>query len=142
MPSTRSWRPLALADRLSLAPAAGSADTLHVAGDDVDRAALGRPAANLVLRAIAATRAAVGGARPTPTLAARLEKRIPIAAGLAGGSSDAAAAIDGALEAWGAGGDSVLSADERACAWRLGWARTCRSSWPASSRSARAVGSG
>src|SRR4029079_6179785 len=35
-------------------------------------------------------------------LAARLEKRIPVAAGLAGGSSAAAAAIDGALAAWGA----------------------------------------
>jgi 4-diphosphocytidyl-2-C-methyl-D-erythritol kinase len=36
-----------------------------------------------------------------------------VAAGLAGGSSDAAAAVDGALEAWGAGGDAVLSHDER-----------------------------
>ncbi|HEY2888654.1 MAG TPA: hypothetical protein VGJ17_08570 [Candidatus Limnocylindrales bacterium] len=105
--------PLGLADRLSLAPAAGSEDTLHVAGDDLDRAALGPAAGNLVLRAISAARTAVGGARPTPALAARLEKRIPIAAGLAGGSSDAAAALDGALEAWGAGGDVVLSSDER-----------------------------
>ncbi|MGH2465374.1 MAG: 4-(cytidine 5'-diphospho)-2-C-methyl-D-erythritol kinase [Candidatus Limnocylindrales bacterium] len=105
--------PLALADRLSLAPAAGSEDTLHAAGEDVDRAALGPPASNLVMRAIAAARVAVGGARPTPALAARLEKRIPIAAGLAGGSSDAAAALDGALDAWGAGGDAVLSHDER-----------------------------
>lgn len=105
--------PLALADRLSLAPAAGSADTLHVAGADLDRSALGPPAQNLVLRAIAAARAAVGGAQPTPALAARLDKWIPIAAGLAGGSSDAAAALEGALEAWGAGGDAVLSSDER-----------------------------
>ncbi len=94
--------PLGLADRLSLATAAGPTDTLHVAGF-----AAGPVADNLVLRAIAATREAVGAgwagpAGPPPALAARLEKRIPVAAGLAGGSSDAAAALDGALEAWGA----------------------------------------
>ena len=105
--------PLGLADRLSLAPAAGATDTLHVVGEGLDQAALGPVADNLVLRAIAAARAAIGGARPTPALAARLDKRIPVAAGLAGGSSDAAAALDGALEAWDAGGDAVLSGDER-----------------------------
>jgi 4-diphosphocytidyl-2-C-methyl-D-erythritol kinase len=105
--------PLGLADRLSLAPAAGGEDTLHVAADDPDRAALGPTAGNLVLRAIAAARSAVGGARPTPALAARLEKRIPVAAGLAGGSSDAAAALDGALEAWGAADDAVVPDHER-----------------------------
>lgn len=94
--------PLELADRLSLAPAGvgGRSDTLHVEGHDA-----GPPADNLVLRAIAATRAAIGegpGRPATVPLAARLEKRIPVAAGLGGGSSDAAAAIDGALEAWGA----------------------------------------
>lgn len=94
--------PLTLADRLSLAPAAGSHDTLHVSGLDA-----GPVADNLVFRAIAAARAAVGGGwsggpGPAPALAARLEKRIPVAAGLAGGSSDAAAALDGALDAWGA----------------------------------------
>ena len=67
----------------------------------------GPPADNLVFRALAAARAAVGGGwpggpGPAPALAARLEKRIPVAAGLAGGSSDAAATLDGALEAWGA----------------------------------------
>ena len=94
--------PLTLADRLSLAPARASAreDALHVTGFDA-----GPVADNLVLRAIATARAAVGegpGRPPSPSLAARLEKRIPVAAGLGGGSSDAAAALDGALEAWGA----------------------------------------
>ena len=93
--------PLALHDVLTVAPAgtAGS-DTLHVTGKDA-----GPVEANLVLRAISATRAAIGegpGRPATPPLAARLEKRIPVAAGLGGGSSDAAAAIDAALEAWGA----------------------------------------
>jgi 4-diphosphocytidyl-2-C-methyl-D-erythritol kinase len=92
--------PLGIADRLSLAPAAGSHDTLHVAGFDP-----GPESGNLVLKALAATREAVGagwGGGPSPALAARLDKRIPVAAGLAGGSSDAAATLDGALEAWGA----------------------------------------
>jgi 4-diphosphocytidyl-2-C-methyl-D-erythritol kinase len=105
--------PLGLADRLSLAPAAGPDDTLHVVVDPLDRAALGPTADNLVLRAIAAARAAIAGALPAPALAARLVKRIPVAAGLAGGSSDAAAALDGALEAWGAGGEAILSNHER-----------------------------
>ena len=98
--------PLALADRLSLAPARPDAgeDTLHVTGFDA-----GPVEANLVVRAIAAARAAVGegpGRPATPALAVRLEKHIPVAAGLGGGSSDAAAAFDGALEAWGAELDS------------------------------------
>ncbi|MEO8437389.1 MAG: 4-(cytidine 5'-diphospho)-2-C-methyl-D-erythritol kinase [Chloroflexota bacterium] len=109
--------PLTLADRLSLAPATGTADTLHVTGLDA-----GPPADNLVLRALAATRAAVGGGwpggpGPAPALAARLDKRIPVAAGLAGGSSDAAATLDAAIEAWAA----ELDDDRRhAIAARLG----------------------
>ncbi|HEY7523903.1 MAG TPA: hypothetical protein VH720_09675 [Candidatus Limnocylindrales bacterium] len=86
--------PLGLADRLSVAPSPSPGDTLHVDGFDP-----GPAASNLVLRAIAAVRRAVEP-EPAPALAVRLEKRIPVAAGLAGGSSDAAAAIDAALEAW------------------------------------------
>jgi 4-diphosphocytidyl-2-C-methyl-D-erythritol kinase len=87
--------PLALADRLSVAIATAGEDSLRVEGHPA-----GAVEDNLVLRAIAAVRAAARGAGPTPPLAARLEKRIPVAAGLGGGSSDAAAAIDAALEAW------------------------------------------
>jgi 4-diphosphocytidyl-2-C-methyl-D-erythritol kinase len=93
--------PLDLADRLSVSVLPpGGEDSLHVDGFDP-----GPVADNLVLRAIAAARRharpAWGRAEPPPALAARLEKRIPVSAGLAGGSSDAAAAVDAALEAWG-----------------------------------------
>ncbi|MEX1171571.1 MAG: 4-(cytidine 5'-diphospho)-2-C-methyl-D-erythritol kinase [Chloroflexota bacterium] len=102
--------PLELADRLSLAPGGSSGeDSLHVEGPDT-----GPLADNLVLRGIAAARAAIGagpGRPATPALAARLEKHIPVAAGLGGGSSDGAAAFDGALEAWGAEG--ALDEDRR-----------------------------
>ena len=106
--------PLALCDRLSLVASAGAADTLHVTGFPVGGPIDG--ADNLVLRALGATRRAVGGGwaggpGPAPAIAARLDKRIPVAAGLGGGSSDAAAALDGALEVWGAelDGQSRLS---------------------------------
>jgi len=96
--------PLTLADRLSLTvagpPGSDQPDTLHVSGPDT-----GPLHANLVLLGIAAARAAIGegpGRPATPPLAARLEKHIPVAAGLGGGSSDGAAAFDGALDAWAA----------------------------------------
>jgi 4-diphosphocytidyl-2-C-methyl-D-erythritol kinase len=109
--------PLGLGDRLSLAPVSGDRDSLHVTGLDS-----GPPEDNLVFRALAAARAAVGGGwpggpAPAPALAVRLEKRIPVAAGLAGGSSDAAATVDGALEAWGADLDET---SHQAVAARLG----------------------
>ena len=109
--------PLGLADRLSLAPATGPSDSLHVTGFDA-----GPVMDNLVVRAIAAVRGAIGGQWPggpfpAPPLAARLAKVIPVAAGLGGGSSDAAAAIDGALAAWSA----ELDAERRlAIATQLG----------------------
>lgn len=98
------FAPLELADRLSVAiDPTGRHDRLHIDGEVVP----GPLADNLVLRGIAAGRAAVrgdwpGGPGPTPALAARLEKRLPVGAGLGGGSSDGAAALLGALEAWGA----------------------------------------
>ena len=99
--------PLTLADRVSVAPATGAEDTLAVSGRNA-----GPLQDNLVLRAIAEARAAVGRIVPTVALAARLEKVTPVAAGLAGGSSDAAAAVDAALEAWAV--DEAMEAVELA----------------------------
>jgi 4-diphosphocytidyl-2-C-methyl-D-erythritol kinase len=96
--------PLALTDTLSvgLARFLPAADGWTVRG--ADRLAIaGAPGLtveeNLVLRAAALLRA--GTARPLPPLAFRLRKRIPVAAGLGGGSSDALAALDLAASAWG-----------------------------------------
>jgi 4-diphosphocytidyl-2-C-methyl-D-erythritol kinase len=95
--------PLLLGDALtvSVAPQGTSADTLRVSGLAVSAAQ-----DNLVLRALVAVRAAVASEHPRATatdlrpLSIRLVKRIPVAAGLGGGSSDAAAAVEAALAAW------------------------------------------
>jgi 4-diphosphocytidyl-2-C-methyl-D-erythritol kinase len=108
--------PVGLSDAISVAVAAGGADTLHVEGADC-----GPDPSNLVLRAITAARdearRELGPRHDLPALACRLEKRIPVAAGLAGGSSDAAAALDAALEAWSA---DVSPAGRLAAATRVG----------------------
>jgi len=90
-----------LADRLTVrslglpATADPAADRLHVAG--AQRVA-GDPD-DLVLRAARVLRA--WAARPLEPLAFDLEKRIPVAAGLGGGSADAAAALALAAQVWG-----------------------------------------
>ena len=109
--------PTGVADRLSVAvQPPGSEDCLHVSGFDP-----GPVPDNLILRAISAARRAARdagfGPDVPPPLAARLEKRIPVAAGLGGGSSDAAAAMDAALEAWGVALDAPT---RHAIAARLG----------------------
>ncbi len=87
---------LALHDHLEARPAADpdGPDQVIVTGD---------PSVptreNIVLRAVAALRQAAG--IPLPALQLRLDKHIPAAAGLGGGSSDAAASLRLAAEVWG-----------------------------------------
>lgn len=101
-----------LSDRLSMQPAPLDAreDRLTVTGLP------GAPVAgNLVLAALDAVRAHVGV--DFPPLEVTLEKRIPTAAGLGGGSSDAAATLGLAQAAWGV---ALSTADLRRLAAGLG----------------------
>ncbi len=82
-------QPVDLADELTLARAA-SVDTVLCPGVDGE---------NLAARALAEFRAATGW--DGPPLRIEITKRIPIAAGMAGGSADAAAALKLASEASG-----------------------------------------
>jgi 4-diphosphocytidyl-2-C-methyl-D-erythritol kinase len=82
-----------LADSLEASPS----DRLSLALDGPGDAALGKETDNLVLKAarLLADRAGVA-----PRAALRLTKRIPVAAGLGGGSADAAAALQALVDLW------------------------------------------
>jgi 4-diphosphocytidyl-2-C-methyl-D-erythritol kinase len=83
-----------LSDRVAGRSVPGGFDSLAISGDPdcpVD--------GNLVLRAAAELRTRL--AEDLPPLAFRLQKLIPMDAGLGGGSADAAAALNVAAEAWG-----------------------------------------
>jgi 4-diphosphocytidyl-2-C-methyl-D-erythritol kinase len=80
--------------------AAAEADTVTVTGEGAGQVPADRD--NLALRAVRALRATVPD-RAAPGVAVTIAKRIPVAAGLAGGSADAAAALVACNELWGAG---------------------------------------
>lgn len=84
---------VSLADELVLERRPGRGVTIEVSGDET-----GPPDQNLAVRAAAMVLEATG--HPT-ALHIRLEKRIPVRAGLGGGSSDAGAALLGAAELTG-----------------------------------------
>lgn len=101
-----------LADELQAVPA--STDTLHISGPF--GGGLGAGESNLVSRAVAAFRARWPDAVETG-LALRLIKNLPVAAGIGGGSADAAAALR--LMA-GLSGQRIAVADLADMAARLG----------------------
>ena len=94
------YHAVSLFDEVTVSPA--DQDSLVITGEGADSV----PAddTNLAARAVAALLRSVGpGAKDSPGLAIRISKRIPVAAGLAGGSADAAAALVACNELWRAG---------------------------------------
>jgi len=83
----------AVGDRLEIAPAEG----LSLVQEGPFAAALGTSEDNLVLRAAAELRRQAGVAEGA---ALRLIKNLPVAAGVGGGSADAAAVLKGLLRLW------------------------------------------
>jgi 4-diphosphocytidyl-2-C-methyl-D-erythritol kinase len=95
---------VSLFDEVTVSPA--GRDGVTVTGEGADR--VPADGDNLALRAVAALRAALsGGGRARPGGAGNVHvtitKRIPVAAGLAGGSADAAAALVACNELWASG---------------------------------------
>jgi 4-diphosphocytidyl-2-C-methyl-D-erythritol kinase len=88
---------VSLFDQVTVEPAAR--DGVTVTGEGADRVPADQD--NLALRAVVALRGAVPD-RGTGAVHVTIAKRIPVAAGLAGGSADAAAALLACNELWGA----------------------------------------
>lgn len=105
------WHPLAslvafadVGDRVTVAPA----DRLSLTIEGPFASELAGPGDNLVLRALRALGEAAGIGEPP--LAVALDKRLPVAAGLGGGSSDAGAALKLARDVLGLTlGDDALA---------------------------------
>jgi 4-diphosphocytidyl-2-C-methyl-D-erythritol kinase len=94
------YHAVSLFDEVTVAPA--GRDSVALTGEGAD--SVPTDGGNLAVRAAWALAQAVGsGSRDAPGLAIRITKRIPVAAGLAGGSADAAATLVACNELWGTG---------------------------------------
>ena len=94
------YHAVSLFDEVTVAPA--ERDSIAVTGEG--SGSVPADGSNLAARAAAALlRAAGPGAQDAPGLAIRIAKRIPVAAGLAGGSADAAATLVACNELWSTG---------------------------------------
>ena len=91
---------ISLFDQVTVEPA--ERDAVAVTGEGAGRVPSGQD--NLALRAVTALRATVrDGGTGTPGVQVTIAKKIPVAAGLAGGSADAAAALIACNELWASG---------------------------------------
>jgi 4-diphosphocytidyl-2-C-methyl-D-erythritol kinase len=94
------YHAVSLFDEVTVAPA--ERDSVAITGEGAD--SVPTDGGNLAARAAVALAQAVGpGARDAPGLAIQITKRIPVAAGLAGGSADAAATLVACNELWETG---------------------------------------
>jgi len=90
---------VSLFDEVTVEPA--GQDTVTVTGEGAGT--VPRDGDNLALRAVAALRKRARGGNRTAGVRVTIAKRIPVAAGLAGGSADAAAALVACNELWTVG---------------------------------------
>ena len=91
---------VSLFDEVTVTPA--ERNSVSVTGEGAD--SVPANGTNLAARAVTTLLGAVGpGAKDSPGVAIRISKRIPVAAGLAGGSADAAAALVACNELWRTG---------------------------------------
>jgi 4-diphosphocytidyl-2-C-methyl-D-erythritol kinase len=94
------YHALSLFDEVTVAPA--ERDSLTITGEG--EGSLPDDGSNLAVRAALALAEVLGpGSQDSPGLDIRISKRIPVAAGLAGGSADAAATLVACNELWQAG---------------------------------------
>jgi 4-diphosphocytidyl-2-C-methyl-D-erythritol kinase len=94
------YHAVSLFDEVTVAPA--ERDSVVITGEGAD--SVPTDGGNLAARAARTlARAVRRGSRDAPRLAIQITKRIPVAAGLAGGSADAAATLVACNELWGTG---------------------------------------
>ncbi|HEY1346253.1 MAG TPA: 4-(cytidine 5'-diphospho)-2-C-methyl-D-erythritol kinase [Streptosporangiaceae bacterium] len=94
------YHAVSLFDQVTVVPA--ERDSVATTGEGADSVPM--DSGNLAARAAGVLAQTVGpGSRDAPGLAIQITKRIPVAAGLAGGSADAAAALVACNELWGTG---------------------------------------
>lgn len=117
----------AFGDRIAIAPA--DADRFTLSGRFAAALADAPEADNLVLKARDTLRAALGARRiAAPPIHLHLQKNLPVASGIGGGSADAAATLRALLRHWRAEIDAATLAD---IALGLGAdVPMCLASWP------------